>query len=246
MPDPHLEERPKCSEFLMRNYDWLRIARLLRIYRPDCWDEEDINRPLWERYSPYQIEPDGIYLPELALRDAPAGLTISEIAALYRGRGGKVLGLPATLPELVTFLETSGEYARLPSRMWTRLERLASGVEFAPTSSAAVLPVSEPDWLIFKDLAHAFMGLHGWDENGWLKNLRSNDAPWIKNAIQKAGKQGRAKHSLVNPLILARNLLQKELANGNDASELAHELDARFKRPPLVEWWDWWRRERSG
>lgn len=205
-----------------------------------------MHRQPWERCCLYQIEPDGIYLAELALKDAPAGLSTGEIAALYPGRGEKVLGLPATLSELVTFLETSGEYARLPGRMWPRLERLAAGAVFAPKSNAVEPPVSEPDWLTFRDLAHAFRGLNGWDEEGWLKNFRSNTAPWIGNAIQRAGKQGRGNHSKGNPVILALNLLQKMRVNGIDVSELAHDLDARFERPPLVEWRDLWRRERLG
>lgn len=116
----------------MQSYDWKRFARLLRIDRPDCWDREDIDRPLWERVSPYRLESDGVYLPDLALSDAPNGLCLAEIEALHPGPSGKVLALPATLPDIVTFLKSSGEYARLPGRLWPRLQRLtASAAAFS-------------------------------------------------------------------------------------------------------------------
>jgi len=110
----------------MQTYDWRRFARLLRIDRPDCWDQEDAQRLPWERGCPYWLEKDGVYLHDLPLREAPPGLGEAEIEALHPGDGGKVLTLPATLPDIIGFLDTSGEYARLPGRLWSRLQRLAA------------------------------------------------------------------------------------------------------------------------
>jgi len=110
----------------MQTYDWRRFARLLRIDRPDCWDREDAHRLPWERGCPYWLETDGVYLHDLPLREAPPGLGEAEIEALHPGDGGKVLTLPATLPAIIGFLDSSGEYARLPGRLWPRLQRLAA------------------------------------------------------------------------------------------------------------------------
>ena len=110
----------------MQTYDWRRFARLLRIDRPDCWDREDAHRLPWERGCPYRLETDGVYLPDLPLSEAPPGLWQAEIEALHPGDGGKVLTLPASLPAIIGFLDSSGEYARLPGRLWPRLQRLAA------------------------------------------------------------------------------------------------------------------------
>lgn len=131
-----------------KTYDYLRLMRLLRLFRRDCWDEDDwdeVNNCLSRLpCSPYQLREDGVYP---VLYDAPKGLTPAERAALHPKNSpasfAPVLALPATLPAIVQFLDASGEYARLPGDMWPRLlkrvERMAAPVKEADTGVSVAL-----------------------------------------------------------------------------------------------------------
>jgi len=96
------------------------------------------------------LEPDGVYRYALPLTQAPHGLWQAEIAALHPGPGDKVLALPATLPKITAFLEASGEYSRLPGRLWPRLLRL---VDRAAAFERAEESVVRPDGIPFNPTA---------------------------------------------------------------------------------------------
>ena len=109
----------------MQKYDWRRIMKLLRLHRPDCWDAEDLDTALGLRHSPYRIEPEGIFVVRPSSADFPGFLPFSVIEPLYppdADPNRPILPLPATLPDIVKFLEQSGEYAPLPLDMWPRLK----------------------------------------------------------------------------------------------------------------------------
>lgn len=111
----------------MKRYDWKRFGKLLRLYRPDLWDAADQQNPAGLRVSPYQLQPDGVFILEPDPKEFPACLTFAEIATLWPpdvNPTEPILSLPATLPEIVSFLDQSGEYARLPVGLWQRLEKL--------------------------------------------------------------------------------------------------------------------------
>lgn len=130
-----------------KTYDYLRLMRLLRLFRRDCWDEEDwddVNKCLSRLpRSPYELREEGVYP---VLHDAPKGLTHAERAALHPISSpapfAPVLALPATLPAIVRFLDESGEYARLPWDMWPRLlkrvERTAIPANEADTGASVM------------------------------------------------------------------------------------------------------------
>jgi hypothetical protein len=111
----------------MKRYDWKRFGKLLRLYRPDLWDAADQQNPAGPRVSPYQLRPDGVFILEPDPKEFPTCLTFAEMAALWPPDANPtkpILPLPATLPEIVSFLDRSGEYARLPSGVWQRMEKL--------------------------------------------------------------------------------------------------------------------------
>ena len=110
----------------MKRYDWKRFGKLLRLYRPDFWDAEDQQNPTGPRVSPYQLRPDGVFIVEPDPNEFPLWLNFSEVAALCPPDGDRnkpLLTLPATLPEIICFLEKSGEHCRLPIGMWQRLQK---------------------------------------------------------------------------------------------------------------------------
>lgn len=208
-----------------------------------------------EFYGEWRDGPDEDALAEIDPGDCYARKAVNEAYGAYRDALKRVGGSDACLDEATQKLcrsspevhgvdwEQAQEKQEDAHQAWLKdmvrqlLQPVQEQTAAAPApvmaDSASNAPATNPLPVATGNIAHAFDGLRGWNEQAWKDNLGS-PSKWLEACIALRGQRG-TRQTHWNPVLVGAALVRSGRARQNS-------VRARFQtRPQLEDWREAWK-----